>query len=76
MLVKPHGAARLELLGSTKKRRLYTVRFLEWFVTVASSRPGRQASNTLMLCLNFAGIKTAACLRITMFSSSRRRGPQ
>jgi len=30
MLVKPHGPARLELLGTTKqkKRRLYTVRVI------------------------------------------------
>ena len=26
MLTKPHGPARLELLGTTRKRRVYTVR--------------------------------------------------
>ena len=28
MLAKPHGPARLEFLGTTRKRRLYTVRVI------------------------------------------------
>jgi hypothetical protein len=39
MLVKAHGPARLELLGSTKKRRLYTVR-----VILGVVRPCREFS--------------------------------
>jgi hypothetical protein len=39
MLVRPHGSARLELLGSTKKRRLYTVRVILLVV-----RQGREFS--------------------------------
>jgi hypothetical protein len=73
MIERLYGPPRIEFFVHRRRRRPYAVRvILERFVIAVSSQLGRGLSNMLVLCLIFAGIRMAPCVRAIMFSSSRR----